>query len=340
MKHDLKITLVMIAVFVIAQLVGLFGVMTEHDTNPKKYAPYATELPEGAKDLTGSTNIPDSPQLTEAEKVWTWVHIMIAILLGTALAFILIKLKAVRLFKVWFFVGIGLCLSFAISPFIALFFDSYIPVWNIVAPMLATVIGFLLAGLRLWRYNVFVHNITEILLYGGLAILVQPLVNIRSAFILLIAISIYDMYAVWRSKHMITLAQSQMENRIFSGVMIPYQAGTGKIIMKSAPKSSKPTKKVAAKTAILGGGDIAFPLIFASAVMTDNSLLWYFSQDGLFYAAPLYWFGALIVLCAAVALTLLFFYGKKDRFYPAMPYITAGCFSGYIIGLFILLGMV
>ena len=36
-----------------------------------------------------------------------------------------------------------------------------------------------------------------------------------------------------------------------------------------------------------------------------------------------------IPACAAIALFLLLYFGKKDRFYPAMPFITAGCLAGY-----------
>jgi hypothetical protein len=37
----------------------------------------------------------------------------------------------------------------------------------------------------------------------------------------------------------------------------------------------------------------------------------------------------IISLSAAFALYLLLTYGKKDKFYPAMPFISAGCFIGY-----------
>ena len=43
---------------------------------------------------------------------------------------------------------------------------------------------------------------------------------------ILIIISIYDIIAVWKIKHMVTLAKYQSENNLFAGAMVPY--GTSK----------------------------------------------------------------------------------------------------------------
>jgi presenilin-like A22 family membrane protease len=37
----------------------------------------------------------------------------------------------------------------------------------------------------------------------------------------------------------------------------------------------------------------------------------------------------IIPLFAAIALFLLFVKGREDRFYPALPFLTAGCLIGY-----------
>ena len=64
-------------------------------------------------------------------------------------------------------------------------------------------------------------------------------------------------------------------------------------------------------SAILGGGDVAFPLIFAGVILK--------------YSAN-YFHALTITLGATIALTTLLLYSKKDKFYPAMPFISAGCF--------------
>src|SRR3989338_3886226 len=41
----------------------------------------------------------------------------------------------------------------------------------------------------------------------------------------------------------------------------------------------------------------------------------------------------LIIVYSALALFLLFLFGKKKKFYPAMPFISLGCFLGYLVSL-------
>ena len=106
------------------------------------------------------------------------------------------------------------------------------------------------------------------------------------------------MIAVWKTKHMIKLAKFQTKLKLFAGLLIPYKSG----------------REI--KTAILGGGDIGFPLLFAAAVLKDPGI-------GI---------KALIIpLTTGLMLAALFFFGQKNKFYPAMPFLTIGCFLGYFI---------
>jgi len=176
--------------------------------------------------------------------------------------------------------------------------------------------------------NIIIHNLTEIFLYGGLAAMLVPIMNLYSAFILLLVISIYDAIAVWQSKHMIKLAKFQSDSNVFAGLFVPYSTGKKTKILMSAPteekthdtkethhvaKDVKGEKQVVSR-AILGGGDIAFPLIFAGVVMKTAGMKAY-----------------LIPPAVALALFLLLYYSKKGKFYPAMPFLSAGCLIGYIL---------
>jgi len=43
----------------------------------------------------------------------------------------------------------------------------------------------------------------------------------------------------------------------------------------------------------------------------------------------------IVVLFATISLLLLFVFAKKGKFYPAMPFLTAGCIAGWLLGLLI-----
>ncbi|RLE45283.1 hypothetical protein DRJ25_05905 [Candidatus Woesearchaeota archaeon] len=182
-----------------------------------------------------------------------------------------------------------LCLQIALAAFLG----------DILALVLAILFG-------LWKVfvpNFFVHNLSELFIYGGLAVIFVPMLTPVYAIILLLLLTLYDMYAVWKSKHMIAMAKFQTKAGIFAGFMLPYvEKGKGK-------------KRPRVRTAVLGGGDIGFPLIFSGTVLASMGL----------YSA------LVIAFFSTFSLFLLLLFSKKDRFYPAMPFLTAGCLVGFAV---------
>ncbi len=263
MKHTLQVTLLLVLLFVLAQLIGL-GITARY--LEEGTLPYGIERP-------------------DVEENTAYIPILIAIAIATGLALLIIKFNALSLWKAWFFIGLLFTLLIAINAFLPQY----------IALVLAL-------GLTIWKLffpNVYIHNSTEVLVYGGLAGLFVPILSVFSITILLIVISIYDMFAVWKSKHMVSLAKFQTKARVFAGLMVPYHRGK--------------------KVAILGGGDIGFPLLFAGVILKTSG-----------------WLDAtLVVLFSALALFGLFLYSKKNTFYPAMPFISAGVFIGYGLGLLV-----
>lgn len=259
MKHTKEVILILILLFLTAQLMG-FIILKSYESKPLPY------------------NI-QPPQI---QPNTSFIHIFVIIIIATAFFFLLAHIKAEKLWKIWFFISVLVILAISFSAFIS--------------SSAAFIIALLVTYIKIIKRDFLIHNLSEIFLYGGLAALFVPILNIFSASILLLLISIYDMISVWKTKHMIKLAQFQAKMKIFAGLLIPYGN----------------------KAAILGGGDIGFPLLFAGTVYLSIGFK-----------------AILIPICAAIALTLLFIFGQKNKFYPAMPYITAGCFAGYFLTLLI-----
>ncbi|MFC1722658.1 presenilin family intramembrane aspartyl protease [Nanoarchaeota archaeon] len=292
MKHSLVITLIIVALFFVSQIVGLAitnQYVAERDVN----------------ETTGEVNItykslPMDLERPEVEESKSYIFIILAVLIGTALVLLLIKFKAHKVWKVWFLLSVTICLFVAFSAF----------VWHVAGLILAIIV----ALWKTYRPGVIVHNLSEIFIYGGLAAIFVPIMNIWSAVILLVVISIYDMIAVWQSKHMIKMAKFQTKSQVFAGLSIPYKFPS----RKKGKKKGK-GKKEMVKSAILGGGDIGFPLLFTGVVMKQVGFLKV----------------TLLSVVVTGALFLLLYYAKKDRFYPAMPFISMGCFVGYALILLI-----
>jgi|SRR3989344_5003899 len=271
MKHNLRITFLLILLFLSSHFIGLFII--------KHYLPKDQELP---------LNI----EKPEFEEKTSYIPLIITILLATGLALILIRFKAFKIWKFWFLISVFVTLSIAFSAFI---FEK-----------LAIFIALTLAIWKTFKPNLYIHNLTEIFIYGGLAAIFVPVLNVFSIIILLILISIYDAIAVWKTKHMISMAKFQSESNIFAGLLIPY---------KSEKKIKVKEKISSGSQAILGGGDIGFPLLFSGVMLK------------LFGYIP----AIITSLTAALALFTLFLLAEKKKFYPAMPFITVGCLIGYLI---------
>ena len=278
MKHNLKITFLLLSVFFLAQIIGLVIVHSYIDT--------------GKTEQTGKTTFEELPlgvQRPPVREQTSFLYILTAVLVGTFLLFLLMKFRIHLLWKIWYFMAVFISLVMAFGAFVS-------STW-------AVIIGFVLALWKIVRPNIFVHNISELFIYGGLAAIFVPVMNVFAGVMLLIVISLYDMYAVWKSKHMIKLAEFQSKSNVFAGFYVPYRL----------PEGMKTKKMKKTKVAILGGGDIAFPLLFAGTILKEFGLI----------------FSVIIPVCTTIALFFLLLKGKKDTFYPAMPFLSAGCLIGY-----------
>lgn len=277
MKHDLYITLILILLFLSSHLIGLFVI--------KKYLPEDQQLPLGITK-------------PEFDKKTSYIPIIISLLIATFIALILIKLSALRIWKVWFFLSIFLTLTVSFAAF--------------VPELIALVIALLFSLLKIFKSNIFIHNFTELFIYGGLAAIFVPVLSIFSILILLILVSVYDMIAVWKTKHMISMAKFQAKSKMFAGLFVPYKS---KEVLEKVTAKKVETKKKIYREAILGGGDIAFPLLFSGVILRDFGFLQ----------------AVITSLTAAIALFILFMLAEKKKFYPAMPFVTVGSLVGYLI---------
>lgn len=276
MKHTLKVTIILVTLFLLAQIIGLYIVNGYIEVKEVKIG-NETVIQKEWQELPYNV---ERPKLKEET---SYIPIFLIILGATVLLIIIIKLGLLKLWKLWFFLSVWVCLVMALGAFIS--------------QNIALIIGLLLAIAKTFRFSLILHNLTELFIYGGLAAIFVPVFTFWSISILLVLISIYDFIAVLKTKHMVKMAKFQSKLKLFAGLLIPYGKN---------------------KTAVLGGGDIGFPLIFSAVVMKN------------------YGFSALIItLFASLALLYLLIKSEKNKFYPAMPYLSAGCFIGYAILLLI-----
>lgn len=285
MKHSYNILLLLLVFFVSAQLVGLHII--------SQYVDVAASSESGETVLHRDTYIFDPPEVQDES--FSFIYVLIALAIGTGLVLLIVKFALVKIWKVWFGSAVFLALSIALHPYSLQLFREF-ALWVTLGVALVLTIA------KLRKYSLVVHNITEILVYGGIAALFVPILNLFAISVLMIIVSAYDVYAVRGSKHMVRMAEFQTESKLFAGLMtgVPTKEKTGK------------------RAAVLGGGDIAFPLLFAGVVLKTT---------GSFIPA------LLAAGCAAIGLFVLLLLAEKGKFYPALPAVTIGSFVGFGISL-------
>lgn len=302
MKHKPKIVAILLIMFLVTQFIGIYVV--NHYIQEENNLPYGLETPQ-----------PDQP----SEFYILFTQILFAFIIAIALLFLLTKFKIEFLLKAWFFIVVVIALGLALN----VIFSDIFPELKYIS-LIALGIGVVFAGLKIFARNLLIHNLTELLIYPGIAAVFVPILNVITIIILLILISVYDIWAVWHSGIMQKMAKFQIDKlKVFSGFFIPYVSKKTRAKIKKLKKLSKKElekKKVKVNVAILGGGDVIFPIITAGVMLKTLGL-----------------YSALLVIAGAVlGLTYLFLMSEKKKFYPAMPFITSGILLGIFVSYLIL----
>ena len=236
MKHDVRTTLILVAVFLLAQVVGLCIV--------DQYVSEKIVDPETGKVINVTySGLPIGLDRPEVEESYSFIYILVAVIIATILILIMIRFKTMKLWKLWFLLAVIVCLTVAFTGFV----HQYVAIG----------LAIILALIKIFKPNFFIHNLTEIFIYGGLAAIFVPIMDVFAAVALLILISLYDMYAVWKSKHMVKMAKFQTESKLFAGLSIPYSlkelfkfrstGKTKKVNVDEKKTSSKKESKKASK---------------------------------------------------------------------------------------------
>jgi len=319
MKHTWQITAILLIMFVVTQLIGLAVIHADI---------FHLEM-----EVNGTIQKIPNPQLswieppepkTQTEFSSILLSIAVAFVIAVLAIFLLSKIKISYLLKYWFFAVVVLAIFLCVYAF------EKIAPWAI-NPKIAVIIPFLialpLAFYKIFRQHLLIHNLTELMIYPGIAAVFVPLLNIWTIIIFLIAISVYDIWAVWHSGFMQKMAKFQINKlKLFSGFFVPYASKKQReeiALLKQKYKNKKipsriKNKKIKISLAILGGGDVIFPIIAAGIFLKTPSL-------GILPAL-------IVTLFASIALLGLFILAKKGKFYPAMPFLTGGIFLGMLIG--------
>jgi presenilin-like A22 family membrane protease len=310
MKHRPIIPFLLLTIFLVTQFIGIFVV---NAYSPEKIIDPST----GEETIAPGNQLPFGLQNQEEDPTPSFFYLIFSFALAFALIFILMKYKWKIIIKLWFLFVVTLALTISINAIL-----QYTSIKDIQT--IAIAIAIPLAIFKIFKPNVYIHNLTELLIYPGIAAVFVSILTWKSIIALLILISIYDAWAVWKSGVMQKMAKFQMEElKIFGGFLIPSVSKKVKEEIKKIKQKYKKKKiperlkkkKFKVNMAILGGGDVIFPIITSGVFMEAYGII-----PALF-----------IIAGAFLGLSSIFLISKKEKAYPAMPFITTGIFATLLI---------
>lgn len=163
--------------------------------------------------------------------------------------------------------------------------------------------------------NVLIHNLGIIIGIAGIAAVFGLSISVEFGLLLLVALSLYDIVAVYVTKHMVTMARNMIEGGAIFGFLIPFEF-KGFFYDREQARAG-----LGEKFMILGSGDIGLPLIFISSLVKISLLSAVitaaFSLLGLFLTH------------------ILFVNQAQKRAMAALPPIATMTIIGYLVSLFI-----
>jgi len=204
---------------------------------------------------------------------------------------------------------------FAVLIFIGaqIVFAAFLPlIWSIIAAAAV-------AAVRFVKPTVITHNIAIFLTVAGVSAQLGLLLPVPAILIILFGLSIYDYWAVFKSKHMVTWFKSMLERSAPFAIIVPErpEAMAASVQAVSARKLKRKDRSVI----MLGTGDLAFPTVFAVSALSAYGPL-----------------TALAIIAGSIVGIFVnhYYLIKKFRAIPALPAIAFFSALGFFISLALL----
>lgn len=122
--------------------------------------------------------------------------------------------------------------------------------------LIGSFLALILVGVRFYSPTILSQNAAMIIAISGISATLGLLFPLEAVLVILAVLSIYDVIAVYRTKHMITLFKGLLESGTPFAIIVPDKGASVRADVATAQPGT-------GKFLMLGTGDLAFPIIFA-----------------------------------------------------------------------------
>lgn len=247
------------------------------------------------------------------------IFFFVIILIMTAIILLIAKFWKKHIIKILILGAVGYTSFYVFIPLLSLFFIDILTI--ILAIFLAAILIFVLYRYPEW----YIIDITGIIVGAGAIAIFGISLGITLVIILLIGLAIYDAISVYKTKHMIDLADTVMDLKLPVLLVIP------KIKHYSLIKETKRLKEhldeeTERDAFFLGLGDVVMPGILVIAVYQNI-------EQGLPIAIA-------TLLGTLLGFILLMTFVLKGKPQAGLPCLCGGAILGYLLSSYLYFGTI
>jgi presenilin-like A22 family membrane protease len=211
------------------------------------------------------------------------------------------------------------------------FFAFFLPIFSIAIPLdfleiilILSIICAIFLVITLYKYpEWYVIDISGIIVGVGAIVIFGISLGVLLVIILLVALAVYDAISVYKTKHMIDLADTVMDLKLPVLLVIP-KIRHYSLIKETKRLKEKLEEKEERDAFFMGLGDIVMPGILVGAVYHNV-------EGGLPIALS-------IILGVLVGFSILIYFVMKGKPQAGLPTLCGGAIAGYVISSLILFG--
>lgn len=226
----------------------------------------------------------------------------------------LARRKKVRFLK-WLFIAMVVYVVFYVSLFIsypiAAFLANTLFEFNVISLIIIIGLPLIFLYMLAFRNEWYVVDVSGIFLVAGVGSVWGVIVGVWAAVALLIIFAVYDYISVYKTKHMVALAEAAIDENLPLLFVVPSRRGTKLSEITFAGRGDH-------GAIMLGFGDVAMPSILVVSAFT--------------YSYPTNWiFYVLFTMIGALVAMAVLFFTDVEKPAPGLPFINTGAILGFLL---------
>jgi len=254
------------------------------------------------------------------------------VLLFTAFILYIARKGMQRLIQAIILFAVGMTMYYVMRPILWLGFSYWTS--EIIAIQVAVVLTYALYAFPEW----YIIDSTGILVAAGAASIFGISLGIVPAIILLGVLALYDAIAVYRTKHMVDLADSVMDLRLPILLVVPKHKGYS--FMQQARLKDQLESGEEREAMFMGLGDVIIPSVLVISALV-NLPMYYVPEHMAAVPEVLGVPGNIVVALCSLAGTLvgywvLMYFVASGRPQAGLPLLNSGAIVGYLISVFLI----